>query len=170
MLGTDFCSWTVLGVSGALFFVAGLCTLSGFDSRIFVTGVVGRTSFDCALEFVIGSCVCEVDFPVTEDDILGLSDSGRLIDVLLGRVWDGVLEMAISPTFDSDVVALLVFLSLDQNTQPADFEPSPGSCGGGAASSEDAVDGASGVGIGSATWRLILAVFAGSSATLLLAL
>src|SRR2546421_2846857 len=50
--------------------------------------------------------------------------------------------MAISPTFESDVVEFSFLLSRDQKTQPADFEPSPGNCGGGATSSGDAVEGA----------------------------
>jgi hypothetical protein len=76
--------------------------------------------------------------------------------------------MAISPTLDSGVFELSVLLFLDQKTHPADFDPSPGSCGGGAASSEDAVDGVLEFKLGSTALRPALAPGVGSSARLLL--
>lgn len=71
---------------------------------------------------------------------MGLADpSWRLIDARFGRACDGVSEMAISPTRGSlsDLTDSGRFFSRDQKTH-ADFEPSPGSGGGGEVSSEDA--------------------------------
>ncbi len=52
-----------------------------------------------------------------------------------------MFDIAISPTFASELAELLGFLSRPQKTQPDDFDPSPGSCGGGPVSKEDALEG-----------------------------